>query len=62
MNAVDVVYFGFSEKRLTHELFSTTGGDLFNMPIGETVVETRASNDTYHESTLTRSMIITVSL
>ena len=39
MNGVDIVYFGFSEKRLTHELFSTTGGDIFNMPIGDTVQE-----------------------
>lgn len=31
LNGVDVIYFGFSERRLTHELY-TTRGDLLNVP------------------------------
>lgn len=30
VNAIDVVYFSFAEKRLTHELYTTKGGDLLN--------------------------------
>lgn len=30
VNAIDIVYFSFAEKRLTHELYTTKGGDLMN--------------------------------
>lgn len=39
INAIDVVYYSMSEKRLTHELFSTTPGEIFNIPIIDTVVD-----------------------
>ena len=39
VNGVDVVYFGFSEKRLTHEFSSTRLNDLLHFPLGELALQ-----------------------
>ncbi len=37
VNTVDVAYYSMSEKRLTHEFFSTTTPEIFNIPAGDTI-------------------------